>query len=132
MEVSPTIVRPRIILGNELQKRKDRAGALALYRDTLRIDPNRWETLFAYGTALANEGDRPDAVRVLNHGLEVAPSKSAFYLILSDIMADAGRFDDASRILENGFSRAEEPELLRAKLAQVQALQRRAQVSSVQ
>jgi hypothetical protein len=127
IEVSPRIVRPRILLGNELQKRKERAAALALYRDTLNIDPDRWETLFAYGTALANSGDRPDAVRVLNHGLNVAPSKSVFYLVLSDILADAGRFDDASKLLESGLSKAEQPDLLQAKLAQVkaQALQRR-------
>lgn len=134
VEVSPTAVRPRILLGSALQDRRDRQAALALYRDTLRLDPNRWETLFAYGTALANEGDRPDAVRVLSHGLEVAPNKTAFYLILSDIMADAGRFDDASRILESGLPKAEEPALLRAKLTQLEAraLQHRAPVGSVQ
>jgi tetratricopeptide (TPR) repeat protein len=134
--VSPMAIRPRILLGSALQDRKDREGALALYRDTLRLDPNRWETLFAYGTALANDGDRTDAVRVLSHGLDVAPTKTAFYLILSDILTDAGRFDDASRILESGVSKAEEPDLLRAKLAivqaQAQAFQHRAPVGNVQ
>jgi hypothetical protein len=123
VQASPTVVRPRILLGNELQKKHDRKDALSLYRDTLKLDPNRWETLFAYGTALANDGDRDGAIKVLSYGLEVAPSKSVFYLILSDILADAGRFDDASRLLESGISRAEEPELLRGKLAHVQALQ---------
>jgi protein O-mannosyl-transferase len=126
VQVSPTAVRPRILLGVALERQKDREGALALYRDTLKLDPNRWETLFAYGTALANDGDRVDAVRVLAHGLDVAPSKSAFYLILADILADAGRFDDASRLLERGIPVAEQPELLRAKLDRVQALQHRA------
>lgn len=134
VQVSPTAVRPRILLGSALQDRKDRVGALALYRDTLMLDPNRWETLFAYGTALANDGDRVDAVRVLNHGLEVAPTKTAFYLILSDIFSDAGRFDDATRILDSGLPKAEEPDVLRAKLAQVQAqaLRRGVPVGNVQ
>lgn len=126
VEVSPTAVRPRILLGVALQRQKDREGALALYRDTLKLDPNRWETLFAYGTALANNGDLNDAVKVLSHGLEVAPSKSAFYLILADILANAGRYDDASRLLENGIPVAEQPQLLKAKLSKVQALERRA------
>lgn len=125
VEVSPTAVRPRILLGSALQDRKDREAALALYRDTLKLDPDRWETLFAYGTALANDGDRADAVRILSRGLEVAPSKSAFYLILSDILSDARRFDDASKLLKDGLSKAEEPELLRAKLSEVQTLQHR-------
>lgn len=126
VEVSPTLIRPRILLGVALEQKKDREGALAVYRDTLRLDPNRWETLFAYGTALANDGDRVDAVKVLAHGLDVAPSKSAFYLILADIFADAGRYDDATRLLERGLPVAEKPELLRAKLSAVQTLRRHA------
>lgn len=123
MEASPTAVRPRILLGNELQERKDWAAALALYLDTVKIDPNRWESLFAYGTALANDGYRADAVRVLMRGVQVAPSKSPFYLVLADIFARAGQFDDASKVLQSGLSVAEHPELLRAKLAEVQALE---------
>lgn len=123
VEVSPRAVRPLLLLANDMQQNNDRDSALILYRRAVTLAPDHWETLFAYGAALANDGDQADAVHVLNRGLEIAPAKSAFYLILADILAQAGRFDDASKLLENGIPVAEQPQLLRAKLNELQARQ---------
>lgn len=123
VEVSPRAVRPLLLLANDMQQNNDRDSALILYRRAVTLAPDHWETLFAYGAALANDGYQTDAVRVLKRGLEVAPAKSVFYLILADIFAHAGRFDDASKLLEDGITKAEQPDLLRAKLNELEARQ---------
>jgi protein O-mannosyl-transferase len=124
VEVSPTAVRPRILLGVALHREHDKAAALALYRDTINMAPDRWDAIFAYGTELANNGDRNAAFQVLSHGLEVAPKKSPFYLIMADMLANAGYYDKAVKLLENGIPIAEQPDLLRSKLANIEARRR--------
>jgi len=129
--VSPQVVRPRILLGAELVKRGRKSEAVDLYLDTLHIDPDRWESIFAYGTALASNGEAEKGIRVLLHGTQVAPTRTAFYLALAEIFKYHGRVDEAARILEQGIPVADQPELLRARLAQMQPPQMQPQRSAI-
>lgn len=124
VEVSPRVLTPRILLGNLLMRRKDVGRALALYRDTLALDPDHWQTLFAYGITLAYSGDTKSAEAMLRHGIAVAPNKAPLYYVLADVLADMGRRDEAIAIIEQGIPIVDQPDILRAALARLTAAQR--------
>lgn len=123
VEVSPRSVRPRILLGGELIERKDIDRALILYRDTLRLDPDRWESIFALSITLAHTGNSAEAIRLLEHGLQVSPTRVALYHALAGIQAGAGQYDEAFKVLERGIATAEDPGILKRELIELRARQ---------
>ena len=123
VEVSPRSVRPRILLGGELIERKDIDQALILYRDTLNIDPDRWESIFALSITLSHTGNSAEAIRLLEHGLEVSPKRVALYHALASIQAGAGRYDEAFKILERGIAVADDPGVLKREIIELRARQ---------
>jgi len=124
--VSPRSVRPRILLANEWLKRNKPGEALAMDRAALAIDPERWETLFAYGVTLDSAGNRPEALRMLAHASQVAPEQAVIYDMWAGILAQAGDLDGAMEVLQHGIGVADSPDLLRFQLARIQVAKRRA------
>lgn len=127
IEVSPRSVRPRILLANEWLKRNDVAQALEMDRSALAIDPERWETLFAYALTLNAAGDRPEALRMLVHASQVAPEQDVIYDVWAGILAQSGDLAGATRVLEKGIAAAASPEALRYELDRLKAVRRGAE-----
>ncbi len=123
-EVSPRSVRPRLLLANEWLKRNRLDQALALDRAALAIDPERWETLFAYGVTLDASGNRPEALRVLAHAAQAAPEQDVIYDVWAGLLAESGDLDGAGKILEKGINAAESPAALKYELERLNAARR--------
>ena len=116
IEVSPRSVRPRLLLANEWLKRNRPAEALAMDRAALAIDPERWETLFAYGVTCAAAGNQAEALRTLAHASQVAPGQAVIYDVRAGILAQTGDLDGAIQVLQRGVALADSPEMLQYEL----------------
>ncbi|HJX83248.1 MAG TPA: hypothetical protein VJ723_02760, partial [Candidatus Angelobacter sp.] len=116
VEVSPRSVRPRLLLANEWLKRNRPGEALAMDRMALAIDPERWETLFAYGVTLEAAGNQGEALRTLAHASQVAPGQAIIYDVRAGILAQAGDLDGAIQVLQRGIALADSPEMLQYEL----------------
>jgi hypothetical protein len=123
IDVSPTSPTPRVLLANMALKRGDVVTALALDRETMNLDPDRWQAIFAYGITLDAAGDRLDAIRVLTHGIQVAPKRTALYHALARVLVHEHDFYNAIRVLQQGIAVADQPDSLRPPLARLLAVQ---------
>jgi len=119
IEVTPTSVRPRVLLGAEYLKLGDPTRSVAAYRSAVDLAPNRWEILYSYGVALASDGHRPEAIVAMQRAMQANPVMTPPYLIAADLLVREGRLDEAITTLEHGVPIAREPEILRHQLAQL-------------
>ena len=126
IEVSPRSVRPRLLLANEWLKRNEPGRALAMDRAALAIDPERWETLFAYGVTLEAAGNQAEALRTLAHASQVAPGQAIIYDVRAGILAQSGDLDGAIQVLQIGVAAADSPEMLQNELNHLKAARQRA------
>jgi hypothetical protein len=103
--VSPNNVRARNLLANQLTKAGHLRQALSLYDDTLKLDPNAWETNFALAVTLAsNGGELPRAELLLRHACQVSPKNPESYLALAELLRAESRPGEAHEVLRAGLS----------------------------
>jgi len=119
--VSPRNLRARNLLANQFTKAGHLEQALALYGDTLSLNPDAWETNFALGVTLASAGDLPKGEPLLRHACQVNPRNPDSYLALAELLRAENRRDDAKEILRTGLSKVGGgSELLQQELANLQ------------
>ncbi len=125
VEVCPGCIRARILLADALLKEGKVGLAVALNRDTLRLEPDYWDAIYAYGLTLEAAGDRPEAIRILTHGIDLHPDNTPLYFALSRVLADGLDFDGSIQLLRQGIPKVDRPDILKSQLASVQEIQRR-------
>ena len=74
---------------------RDDAGALAAYREALRLEPARWARLKYAGRLETIVGDRERGLGELREYLEHAPNDAEVWRHLGSVYAQAGRREDA-------------------------------------
>lgn len=129
IEVSPKSERPHMILAAELIKRKDLSGALAEYRDVIRMYPTHGGVYYAYGVTLISSGDVAGAVAALKRAVELSPTMMPPYFVLADLLCKQGRFDEAYKLLQQGIASVHDPSVLRIQLAGIHAAQQQLALS---
>jgi len=121
-EVSPENVRARNLYSNQLLKAGAAGPALEIYAGTLRLDPDGWETNFAYGVTLLSTGHLPEAEERLRHACEVDATNALGYVLLAETLRSEGHPTEARNALRYGLAHADsQQDLLRAKLAELEA-----------
>jgi len=121
VEVAPESVKARNLYANQLLKAGALQPALELYAGTLRLDPDGWDTNFAYGVTLLSTGHLPDAEERLHHACEVDATNALGYALLAETLRAEGRPAEARNALRYGLAHADsQQELLKAKLAELE------------
>jgi tetratricopeptide (TPR) repeat protein len=93
---SPQKARPHNNLGNALKRRRDIAGAIAQYRQALRINPNYTKAYNNLGNALAAQGEYGQAVEQFKHALQLNPTYAEAYNNIGVTLAGQKKFKEAT------------------------------------
>ncbi len=120
VEVAPESVKARNLYANQLLKAGALQPALELYAGTLRLDPDGWDTNFAYGVTLLSTGHPSEAEERLRHACEVDATNALGYALLAETLRAEGRPAEARNALRYGLAHADsQQDLLKAKLAEL-------------
>ncbi len=92
---SPQKARPHNNLGNALKRRGDIAGAIAQYKEALRINPNYAKAYNNLGNALAAQGEYGLAVEQLKHALQLNPAYAEAYNNIGVTLAGQKKFEES-------------------------------------
>ena len=93
---SPQKARPHNNLGNALKLRGDIAGAIAQYKEALRINPNYTKAYNNLGNALAAQGNYDQAVEQFEHALQLNPAYAEAYNNIGVTLAGQKKFEEAT------------------------------------
>jgi protein O-mannosyl-transferase len=93
---SPLKARPHNNLGNALKRSGDIAGAIAQYKQALRINPNYAKAYNNLGNALAAQGQYDQAVEQFKHALKLNPGYAEVYNNIGVTLAGQKKFAEAS------------------------------------
>ena len=97
LEISPSHVLARIRLAEHLITQRDFDRALALARQSIKLDPKRASAHMLAGEALLAAGNAGDGLKELETAREDDPSVSRIHWDLLRAYAAAGRKEDAER-----------------------------------
>ena len=122
VEVAPESVKARNLYANQLLKAGAMQPALELYAGTLRLDPDGWDTNFAYGVTLLSTNHLPEAEERLRHACEVDTTNALGYALLAETLRAEGRTAEARNALRYGLAHADsQQDMLKAKLAEMES-----------
>lgn len=122
VEVSPNNVRVRNLYAIQLFKAGDKSQAFALWKATLKLDPDAFDTNYALGVTLIEVGQRSQAEFYLRRACALERKKPEGFLVLADLLRSENRLDGALEVLRDGLSTVDaNPALLRQQMTEIEA-----------
>jgi tetratricopeptide (TPR) repeat protein len=82
-------------LGIALQAAGDRAGAMAEFREAIRLNPNRADAHFELARALLAAGDRSGGIAEMRWAMRLGPGAPEDHFALGNALADQGSLEDS-------------------------------------
>jgi len=87
-------------LGNALYHKGDLVGAIAEYREALRLNPNNDLAHIGIGIALHHKGDMEGAIAEYRKAYDLKPLDHTTCFILTGALRRQGQYEAASRVIE--------------------------------
>jgi Flp pilus assembly protein TadD len=115
-------VRVRNLYAIQLFKAGDKSQAFALWKTTLKLDPDAFDTNYALGVTLIEVGQRSQAEFYLRRACALERKKPEGFLVLADLLRSENRLDGALEVLRDGLSTVDaNPALLRQQMTEIEA-----------
>jgi len=106
-QMSPHSVLAFDTLANERFKRKDFAGAVNTYKESLSMNPNSWTTNMALGITLTAMHEDGEAIPYYSHAINLDPQNTDQYMMLAQAQEHQNLFSDAEQTMVRGIAVAD-------------------------
>ncbi|MCV3765206.1 tetratricopeptide repeat-containing glycosyltransferase family protein [Rhizobium sp. TRM95796] len=96
-------VQARLARAVDLHKRKDYAGAIAIYREVLASNRGHFDAQSLMASALRQSGRLDQALQIFDDLAAMQPARPEFWFNRGNALTDAGRFEEAISSYRNAM-----------------------------